>query len=232
MKVDLTVFSLCAGNLKLFIRRDSMDLFIYTRRDKRPSDTWFRPQPGEVVIDCGAYLGMMAMWAGKKGCNVIAFEPNPDSFSLLRQNLEINCLTKNVQIYNLGLGDEVSQLDLLVPDSLAGLSSFEESWTDSCVRGASRDGGKTFKVSVSRLDDILQDIVVIDWLLIDVESFELRVLKGAQNTLKKTLRVIIEISKNNNQEILDIMQLQGFNLTAIGPEFTMTRYYLFSRHNE
>lgn len=48
----------------------------------------------------------------------------------------------------------------------------------------------------------------VDWLLVDVEGFEERVLKGAGDTLKKTKRIIIEISYENRKSVLDQMDLK------------------------
>jgi FkbM family methyltransferase len=44
------------------------------------------------------------------------------------------------------------------------------------------------------LDDFTENLERLDWLLIDVEGYEVEVLKGAMKTLKKTKRAIVEIS--------------------------------------
>ena len=49
-------------------------------------------QPGWTVIDIGAFLGDFAVFAAQRVADgrVYAFEPVPDSYRLLRQNLELN----------------------------------------------------------------------------------------------------------------------------------------------
>jgi tRNA A58 N-methylase Trm61 len=53
----------------------------------------FKPKPGEIVIDVGAHIGYYTLKAaravGTKG-KVIAIEPNPENFHLLRNNVILN----------------------------------------------------------------------------------------------------------------------------------------------
>lgn len=39
--------------------------------------------PGDLVIDCGANLGAVTLFAAARGAEVHAFEPNPDAFAIL-----------------------------------------------------------------------------------------------------------------------------------------------------
>ena len=48
----------------------------------------FKPQ--QVFVDVGANVGGYAVRAAAKGMKVIAFEPNPDIFRLMKRNAEIN----------------------------------------------------------------------------------------------------------------------------------------------
>jgi len=56
--------------------------------------------PGDVVIDCGANVGMVTDYFQNKGAVVYAFEPNPYAYNILKQrfanNPNVFCLQKGV----------------------------------------------------------------------------------------------------------------------------------------
>jgi hypothetical protein len=55
----------------------------------------------------------------------------------------------------------------------------------------------------------------IDLLKIDVEGFEIEVIKGALNLLKRTRKVIVEVIPSTESKILEVLELLrpiGFKL--------------------
>lgn len=60
---------------------------------------------GDVILDAGANEGMFSILMAKTFpmTRIIALEPVPDTYSILRQNLRINEIY-NVEAYNVGLG--------------------------------------------------------------------------------------------------------------------------------
>jgi len=82
----------------------------------------------------------------------------------------------NVSLHNLGLGSQPGQLR--ISNRRADDMNF-----------VSEDGTP---IQVDRMDDVLRDLASIDLLKIDVEGFELEVLKGARETLAKTAQVLFE----------------------------------------
>jgi len=62
---------------------------------------------GNIFIDVGANIGLMSIFASKiVGSNgiIYAFEPEPETFVILRKNIEINKIN-NIQAYNIELGE-------------------------------------------------------------------------------------------------------------------------------
>ena len=47
-------------------------------------------EPGEVLYDVGANVGVYALYAASRGIKVVAIEPVFENFSRLMQNIELN----------------------------------------------------------------------------------------------------------------------------------------------
>jgi FkbM family methyltransferase len=65
----------------------------------------FAIRPGWTVVDLGSHKGSFAILAATSapGVRVYAFEPAPQNFDLLRQNIELNALS-NLQCFNVAIG--------------------------------------------------------------------------------------------------------------------------------
>lgn len=132
---------------------------------------------GSIVVEIGANIGThtlaLSEIVGKTG-RVYAYEPQRIVFQTLCANVALNSL-ENVECFQTAVSDENGFLFL--PDiryDIAG--NFGGVEIDQ-----SSDGNK---VTVSTLDELL-DIPRLDFLKIDVEGMEQKVLKGAQNLLEK-----------------------------------------------
>lgn len=119
----------------------------------------------QVVFDVGArddvdYLIL------KPGIELHAFEPNPQFFKELTENVKD---TSNVYLNNFGLGEKKGHFFYNHSSQLVTTTPCEE-----------EDG-----VPVRRLDDYVREhkIQRIDFLKMDVEGGELGVLKGAKKTI-------------------------------------------------
>ncbi|MEM3191793.1 MAG: FkbM family methyltransferase [Candidatus Parvarchaeota archaeon] len=206
-----------------YARKNSEDLGYYARTAKPYTSKWFRPIRGEIVADCGASVGIFSLLAATRGAKVFSFEPNPETFSILKRNIEANGLSKAVIPFNLGLSDKEGELELVVPGTFTGTSSFEENWNEELRK---RTGVK-YLVRTKTLDSLLEEEKEIDWLLIDVESHEHKLLMGAVKSLKKTKNIIIEVSHNNREVVLNMIIDSGFRIVDKGEPDSQTQYYLF-----
>ncbi len=142
------------------------------------SDWWARLineiRPQDTIADVGAYIGIFTVLLAKKtGPNgkVLAFEPNPKSLALLKENVRINGVSQQVEYYNFAIGKGPGQL-LLVNEAATShiVSSDKES---NC-----------FSVKSSSLDALIGDRK-IDLIKIDVEGYENNVIYGARDLLRK-----------------------------------------------
>ena len=88
--------------------------------------------PGDVVLDVGAHIGLFAAYVGLRhpGVTVHAFEPFPDNFGLLRENVERNRVS-NVRIYPFAISGDGRLLKMATnPENSGGASCHSLTLTD------------------------------------------------------------------------------------------------------
>jgi len=167
-----------------------------------------------VFIDVGANIGKYSIILGKKlndTGKVLAFEPMPEIFKILKKNIDLNNL-QNIIPIEIALGDEEGYIEFYLDKENVGGGGH------SLVKKTENK----IKVQVKKLDNILKNLKIknVDLIKIDVEGAEADVLKGAEKTLKKYHpRIIFEAW---NEEYLDKIKkvLQPFNykIKQIAPE--------------
>jgi FkbM family methyltransferase len=152
---------------------------------------------GAVVYDVGANRGTHTFFfhrlVGLRG-EVHAFEPDPTLVPHLWDLAALNH-TPNVEVHAVALGAAPAEGELVVPDG----SRIRMSATLSREFAARAVGGlrrRTHKVRVVRLDDYREALSLPPpaFMKIDVEGFELEVLRGARRTLAAALpRLFVEL---------------------------------------
>jgi FkbM family methyltransferase len=133
---------------------------------------------GDCFVDIGANVGLFSLYASRTG-SVIAFEPSQLTYGRLVENLELNGIT-NVKPYKLGLSDKDEMLELNIS------SNGHEAW-NTFVPTTDNKFSLKEKVQVQAFDHFLReksvDINRISLVKLDVEGFEINVLKGATDLL-------------------------------------------------
>ncbi|CEJ12094.1 Methyltransferase domain protein [bacterium YEK0313] len=135
--------------------------------------------PGMTVLDIGANTGYYTVKIGTligPTGRLMAFEPNPDVFSFLRENVKINDLTRNVTLQTSALGNFSGTAILRYRKGEAGGGSLSDQ-THAPLE---------ITVPVSRLDDVIPVDWNVDLIKIDTEGYEKFVLDGAQQVLTRS----------------------------------------------
>lgn len=143
---------------------------------------------GTTVIDIGANVGLhavpLAQKVGEQG-QVIAFEPDPDNYRLLRSNVERNGLA-NVQTHNVGLSFE--QGKALLYQSAANRGSL--SMREENVQDWGQHALEPVEIRLEVADDMLKDVSgPVSLIKIDVEGAEPLVIRGMKQTLRRNPNV-------------------------------------------
>jgi FkbM family methyltransferase len=154
--------------------RDSGDFYMF--REVCVDDDYNISQikSGMIIVDAGAHIGTFTISVskivGERG-EVIAIEPEGNSFGQLTKNLELNKI-KNVIPINIALSDFNGNKDFFVT---------KESACSSFISNPDQQIVDKTNVKVKSLDSLLQEINIdkIDFLKIDTEGAEPEILKGA-----------------------------------------------------
>jgi FkbM family methyltransferase len=162
-----------------------------------------------VFIDVGAFNGSWTDFVLQNfsDAEIFLFEPNNDKFSFLTKKYQSN---SNIYVFNYGLSNEEKyenyyQMIDNNHDDILGMSSFVK-----------RSIFKKYQIKINNLqvkifDDIYRSHKEIDFMKIDVEGYELNVLKGCENMLKNKNIKFIQFEyggtyKDNHIKLNDVIK--------------------------
>lgn len=152
--------------------------------------------PGSVVLDVGANIGAhtvpLAQLVGEGGV-VVAFEPQPILHQILNANLVLNSIP-NAITYAMALGDRegecrIPSLDYSEAENFGGIG------VDMVEEGET--------VPLCMLDGF--QLERVDFIKLDVEGFESKVLEGAANTIERC-RPIMYIENDRAEKSAELIQ--------------------------
>jgi len=149
---------------------------------------------GDVFVDIGSSVGLMSITAsfvvGEKG-KVLSFEPDTKRYSDLLNSISIN-KRMNIKTYNFGLGSEKKSIKL-----------YKDRCSPSMIKG--KDDALSEIVEIRTLDEVLkiEKVCKVDFVKIDVEGFEMEVLKGSKHLLSQSNApmLCIECSRGTNKNV-------------------------------
>jgi FkbM family methyltransferase len=143
---------------------------------------------GSVVLDIGANIGAhtlpLASMVGQKG-KVIAFEPTDYAYEKLIRNIKLNSELKlritAIQAMLVGSNQDIK------PESIPSSWSLEQKDSNNKHPVHLGEYQSLEKARILRMDDWCNENKLdrLDLIKIDVDGYEIDVLKGAENTLKK-----------------------------------------------
>jgi len=131
------------------------------------------------VYDVGAHYGFYSsLFSTLTEGTVYSFEPNPYCLKVLKKNLEINNFNK-VKLFDFGLGDEEKGVEMsIILDNLAR-STCEDKLKDRYEKGEHKI--EKVRVGIRVLDNL--NLPEPKLVKIDVEGFEVKVIKGMAKTI-------------------------------------------------
>lgn len=175
-------------------------------QDRRVFQSYVKP--GMNVVDIGANIGLCSLicagLVGPQG-NIYAFEPVPVLYDSMVQNIRCNKLS-NIFPYNTALGKQADQMILC----RSVLNSGDNRLTTAGGLALLED----CHVRVEKLDSILTG-VRIDFIKMDVQGWEVDVVKGMHQILVKNPGIVVyfefwprglRLSGHNPLELLSLFK--------------------------
>lgn len=218
----ITVYS-TADQLESVVR-NALHIFYY-RDYEMISD--FQPGRGWVVIDAGAFVGLYTLKAAKlvgPDGLVVAIEPQPEAYRLLRLNVSVNKL-RNVRLLGACLASGWGFAELFVPPSTinATLNPDYASLHGGCLR---RVRARTLP-----LDAVLGRFGTVDLLKMDIEGAELEVVSTSQNLRPRVVkRVVVEAHPpfTKPSEIARLLEEKGYRTVVFLPEGAEQQAFVYA----
>jgi FkbM family methyltransferase len=146
-----------------------------------------------VALDIGANVGLWSRDLVKQFTQVIAFEP----VAMFRECLERNVFAKNLDIKPIALGDQEGMIKMIITEGNTGHTHVDPNSTDGDTK-------------IIKLDSL--ELPIVDYIKIDCEGFEYRVLQGAEETIKRCRPVVVIEQKPHDAYSKDYGQFAAIAL--------------------
>lgn len=190
-------------------------------------------QAGDVLYDIGANVGAFTLIAAVgRGARAVAFEPSYATYGRLCENLQLNGCNAVVVPFPLPLADADGMTSLLYRSIEVGQSrhSLKTGWR---FGQETKEGRYEQPMCTIRLDTAR---ALFGWpepnhVKLDVDGAELRVLKGAAETLRlPALRSLMaEVKLDLWDDVRDFVTAAGFRVARTVDRGEAPMYALFDR---
>jgi FkbM family methyltransferase len=138
-------------------------------------------QPNDICFDIGAHVGSRTrVFLLLKASLVVAVEPNPKCIESMQRKFQGN---KHVDIIQKGLGESIGTAQFWI-SSFPKMSSMSPEWIKVVGKKWDYTWDTSITVEITTLDALIEQFGEPHFCKIDVEGFELEVLKGLSCPLK------------------------------------------------
>ena len=165
-------------------------------------------RPGDFFVDVGANIGSYSIWAAEMGVEVVAVEPASDTFELLEENIELNGYSVRAVRAAAGASCGIARMT---------------SGQDVGNRMTSTGG---IEVDMITIDSIVGERTIAG-IKVDVEGYEIEVLRGCERALSDQRVRLLQLEWNStSQEAL------GTDRTPIAELLDKYGYHLYRPHSD
>ncbi len=157
-----------------------------------------------IVIDAGANIGIFSLFAANitPDGEIYAFEPTKATFDILQKNA---ASYENIHCFQCGLGDKDAKKRFYIYASQTTGNTFEDS---DAIGGLAKleDFAGSEMAEITTIDNFVlkHKLPHVDFIKIDTEGYEAKILRGAKETIKKWHPILVMSAYHNpkDKEIL------------------------------
>jgi FkbM family methyltransferase len=184
----------------------------------------WNPDRQFCIVDVGGSNGNTAKLFRNafKDYPIYVFEPVKESFNLLKKSFEND---SNIFARNKAIGFIIGKINMNVAKRKSSSSIFalKAGENDDLFHDSLENVGIE-EVEISTLDREIPSTDYIGILKLDVQGYELEVLKGGQETLARTMIIVLELNNHDHYtgapkyyELDEQLRNNGFSLSDICP---------------
>ena len=176
--------------------------------------------PQKDVLDVGANVGLFAILFSKiisSNNRVLAIEPAPLALDYLRRNIERNCPSQSIIVFE---GIATNEESIFRLNTIQGMEEYSSlgNIVHPSVQGRSYE---SIEVKSSTIDNLVTEFNLNPgFIKIDTEGAEYLVVSGAINTLMKYRPVILsELSDtllssfgDTSEKVIKLLQINGYKI--------------------
>jgi len=163
-----------------------------------------------VILDIGAYIGDSSVLFCSRGAKkVYAYEPHPDLYKMAVANIKLDNLEDRVNVANYGVGGRKEALE--VNEGVSGATS--------CFGGEIGPKGRSVRLNILPLIEILNNIGKVDIIKMDCEGAEFEaILSCPVEPLKQIKAFLLEYHREPTS-LIEYFKKAGFRVSKVGQEF-------------
>lgn len=147
---------------------------------------------GEIILDIGTAEGLFPMMVVDKCEHIYMIEPS---------KIFCDCLNKTFANYK----DKITLFNVAVGNE-DGIIPFDENSIEGRI---ATDEKNEYKVNINKIDTLFKNNEKITYLKADIEGFEMEMLKGAEQTIKRNkpkIAITTYHTQNNPDEIIAVIK--------------------------
>ncbi len=184
-------------------------LAIRLRYERTPFQLkYYQPKIGDTIVELGAFVGFSTLrfsdYLNGKG-KVIAVEIVPETYSVLKKNLEQN-IPRMAKCINAGISGQPGKSVCYWKSGTAG-ASLDKEFIDNF------HPDKSVEISTCTIDQVIEDEDVVDFLIIQLNGHEYAALNGMKNSISKIRNLMVTCPYPGKQKlIMSYLEKQNFRV--------------------
>ena len=178
-------------------------------------------EPGDRVVDIGAFIGEASISIADIASEIYPVEPSPRSYACLEKNAQnVECITP----VNCGAWNESGEMDFNLGT---------DATDDSILEPDHGGDGSVETVSVDTIENICLDLGVasVDFMKVEAEGVEPEVLKGLGDLRPTKIAVNCDPErqgKSTEEEVTHLLSDMGYETYSGGGEYYTIVYAKFA----